>query len=215
MLKLFTGCVASTVLTLAANAQSDLKISLDLRNFRVLFYGTYAPKSVEAAKTGLQAESQARSNGIFTMQRYMNSNCNKSQGLNASGTWKQGLSSLGSEVYPNGVLRIHLRSRMERILQTGGATAFGPEDKTHVFCVGNRVSLPEKSCGILNISLNGKKYRFLPQKVDKGSAKTIALYPRGDTLFPLRKHKEDINELLGSFTPSAGTVYLLPVSPTC
>jgi hypothetical protein len=173
-----------------AQAVSEQKIDkdyiyFDYANQNLVVYGVYKP-GTEPPKRGLSAEMDARSDGFKNLQDFIDGNCKKPEGVKesnwhgtASGGWRGYIKSLGSDIFPQSVLRIHLIVDMNKVFpklaRAKLADAKTADGKRLTFKIPELPGIMTQ-CGAAKLDLgNGKFLSVVPLKKSAGSDTPVTL----------------------------------------
>jgi hypothetical protein len=194
----------------AEAAQQGKDISYDFKARQLTILGIYTPQDAATnKKSGLDAELEARRSGLALLTEYLEKSCaNAEAGVVAEDlkllpNWKAALRSQGSEIFPNGVLKIALTANLREVFKVysnAKPKIFKTAEGDPLYFDIPKVPASAVKCGFIKFSVSPRKNIFVaPVRVgtSNASAKIIKLtLAEGNVL--QAASQDDLNALLKS-----------------
>lgn len=168
--------LAASVSTMAFAKTVENRLNYDFTQGVVNAYGIHKPTT--DAKNGLQAELEARKEGIRFATEQIQKSCGDDSKL-VDG-WKNNFKSLGSTIYPKGVLEIELSTTFKDVF----VSYKNSKVQTPKTAEGDVIALKlppvapsQVSCGTIKIKSESQTYYIIPIAMTQTDAplKTISL----------------------------------------
>lgn len=154
-----------------ATKSPEGKIVYDFYHGSLLVYGVFRPENDTAKKNGLQAELEARKEGVRIATEHLAKVCPKADsGERIAGDWRSSLKSLGSVIYPKGVLEIELSAPLKDVFKplknTRVTLPKTPEGEDIAFKIPT-VPATTTRCGTIKLTAEGKSVQIFPLGVTR------------------------------------------------
>lgn len=184
-----TSLVSAAALLVTSPASADSKeqnITYDFGNKQMIVHGYFAPANAQIKRSGLDAEMDARRDGVSALTDHLGKSCGLKEGeSNTAGKdlrsgWNSALRSQGSEIYSNKALRIILTANLREVFSlynNAKTKALQTPEGESVFFRLPKMPAQAVRCGLVTLALGAKK-SVLAAPVSAGkkaSGKVVAL----------------------------------------
>lgn len=166
----------SPLLFTAHARKPDNKIIYDFGHSAMLVYGIYTPEE-GSKKSGLQAEIDARKDGVALAAEHLSQTCKKGDkaSVDPNGSWRHGIRSLGSTIYPKGKLEIELNVPLRIVfpaLKTSNLVAPTTPDEEEIAFKLPWIPAHATKCATIKIAQDSKtSWQVLPVNTSRSDSK--------------------------------------------
>ena len=151
----------------AGTAAPGKDMAFDFKAKQITITGFYAPQSTTPSKkTGLETELEARKNGLASLADYLAKSCETPEAgvpadaLKLQSNWKTALRSQGSEIYPNGALKIILTVNLREVFKMYSSTkpkVFKTAEGAPLYFSIPKLPATAVKCGLVKFSISPRK----------------------------------------------------------
>jgi hypothetical protein len=178
-----------------AQSQNSSRLSFGYGSKVANFYGVYSPKPGVPAKNGLDAELEARAEGIKNLETHLDQKCEQTpaDSIQLQSGWKKSVRSLGSDIFKNSTLKISLAINIRDLFKRKDPTLFLPIDTEADFAFHlPAIPFEKTKCSLLKAKLFGQILWVQPLSVTKSETrKTISVIFDKDSLVIGKKEDQD------------------------
>ncbi len=158
----------SHVFAVATTTQSE--IHFDFKHMVILSSGVYNIKNEDDKNNGLNAEVNARKNGVLAFENYIQESCKNSNklSLKIKDNWRNSFRSQGTEIYPNKTIVILLQANYKEIFQNSKKnnpkSFVTPDGQKIVFSLPEKISSKNISCGAIPFEYKNRTLFLIPNE---------------------------------------------------
>lgn len=167
-------CLLTSTHAIGAPKSVQNRVVYDFNQGNVMVYGVYSPSpDNNEKKSGLQAELEARKEGVQTVADHLEA-CTKETKRALTSNWRNSLKSLGSTIFPKGILEIELSAPMREIFQSKTSGVTIPKTTEGEDVAFKLPALPSNAapCGVARISRDSRtQIHVLPIVVSRSDTK--------------------------------------------
>lgn len=179
-MKNFSFCIsvvfAASVSTIAIAKTVENRLNYDFVQGAINAYGIYKPSA--DSKSGLQAELEARKEGIRFAAEQIQKSCGDESKLVEG--WKNNFKSLGSTIYPKGVLEIELSTVFKDVFVSHKNSKVQSPKTTEGDVIAIKlppIAASQVFCGTIKVKSDSQTFYIIPVALTKTDAplKIVAL----------------------------------------